>query len=505
MSGASNGGALSLAPPQTITFNEIPYNIQVPGNYAEIKPNYSQAGLQSYPAKQLIVAQMRATGTGVANTVYPIYSAAQALALFGVGSIAADMATYFILGNPWTQLFMIGVEDAAGAVAATAAVTVAGTATDAGTLALYFGGQRMAVPVSAGDTLEIVSASVQATFDELINPVFFQTGGPSGLTAYSFNNKGTLGNGYDIRLNAQIGDVTPPGLTITITPFGNGATDPTIIAAVTAIGSDWYTDIAMCWNDENNVGVLEAALLATYNAMTAQGSHAYRAGVGTPGALQAAQAGFNSKFDSFIGIQNPMQPSWVWAAALAAQASFALANDPSRQLRSLVLTGIIAPAPADRFTDAERNILLMAGISTFITLSDGTVALERVVTENLTDANGVASTAWHDIMTPRTMTRIRYDWDIYVGLLYPRNKLSVDGSTAAEYDPTVVTPSRLKASWAGRSKVYARLGWLQNTSVTAQQSYFTIDSTDKNRVDCRLQVDIIGNLMILASSLEFQA
>ena len=144
-------------------------------------------------------------------------------------------------------------------------------------------------------------------------------------------------------------------------------------------------------------------------------------------------------------------------------------------------------------------------MSTFTVAVDDTVQLERVVTENTTDANGIPSQAWHDIMVPATMSRIRYDWIGYVSLVYPRNKLAPDGSLAAEYDGTVVTPKRMRGAWAGRCRVYAENGWIVNTAATVAASTFVIDSNDPNRMNSRQQVNLIGNLMILAGDLEFAA
>ncbi len=499
----SFGGALAPAATQTISFSEIPYNIQVPGTYYEVRPNFSQAGLLSYPARALIIAQMLSTGTAAPNTPNPIFSPSQALGLFGNGSIAGQCAAAFIAANPYLPLDVIGVSDATGAVAATASVTIAGAATQAGTLALYFGGKRVAVPVNAGDALATVSTNLQDTYGDLTSPPFSQASGAAGVMEYTFLNKGTLGNGYDIRLNAQPGDVTPPGLTVTITPFSGGATDPTIAAALAKISSAWYTDVFIPFNDPTNVQALESVAAQRYTALGKMDVHVYRAISGTPATMQTAQASYNSQFASVLGVQNPLEPTWVWGASFAGVSSYNLANDPSRQLRDLALPGVTAPASEDILTLTERNILLGAGISTFDVQSDGTVTLERVVTENLTSSEGVPDKSWHDIMVPKTMSRIRYDWVGYVSLTYPRNKLADDGTLAAEFDPTVVTPSRLQSSWAGRSRVYAELGWIEHSTALAKQAVFTRDLSDPNRVNARQQVQIIGNLMVLAGSLEF--
>ena len=108
-------------------------------------------------------------------------------------------------------------------------------------------------------------------------------------------------------------------------------------------------------------------------------------------------------------------------------------------------------------------------------------------------------------MTPQVMSRIRYDWRNYLSLTYPSNKLADDGSVAAEYDDTVVTPARMRGSWAARCKLYERQGWIENSATTVAASVFVRDATDRNRMNARQQIRIIGNLMVLAGALEFQA
>ncbi len=112
-----------------------------------------------------------------------------------------------------------------------------------------------------------------------------------------------------------------------------------------------------------------------------------------------------------------------------------------------------------------------------------------------------------------TLSRIRYDWNSYVSLLYPRAKLTDDEDSAAfatnvgddeEPGSSVVTPRRMHASWAGRCRRYGDLVWIQNVEATIKQSAFQRSSSDKNRLESRQQINIVGNLMVLAGSLEFQ-
>ncbi len=497
-------GTNAPTPPQVINFNEIPNNIEVPGTYVEIHPNYSQSGLTAYTAKALIIGQMLAAGTAQPNVAYPLYAVAQAENLFGVGSIAAQMAAAFIAANPYIAVDIMGVADAVGAAKASQTLTVAGAATAAGTLAVYVQGVRVPVAVNAGDTAAVVAGNLLTALQgtQGLESSASDLGAVITLTAL---HGGTLGNSLDLRVNYQPGDTTPAGLTVAITAMAGGATDPSVGAALNTIAASWYSDIVMCWVDATNVGLLEAALESRYNAMSKLDAHAYGALGMTYGAGLANQTTLNSRFRSVLLMQNPPQPAWMWAASFAGVCSYYMAQDPSRQLRGLAMPGMLAPARADRFDWTERNLLLADGISTFDVEIDGTVALEKVVTEHLTDAGGVPTVAWHDIMAPKVASRIRYDWISYMALVYPRNKLADDNTVAAEYDTGVATPRRVKNSWAGRSMLYEQYGWIENSQASAQQSYFVRDLTSRNRLNCRLQYTRIGNLMVEAVSLEFQA
>ena len=116
--------------------------------------------------------------------------------------------------------------------------------------------------------------------------------------------------------------------------------------------------------------------------------------------------------------------------------------------------GIVGPRPGDRRTDAEEELLLEAGGTTFHVTRTGAVVLQRVVSSYLISDAGVADPAFHDIMEIKLATRIRHDWHLYFALTYPSNKLTDDGSLASQYDPTIVTPGRGKGSYAARMQLF---------------------------------------------------
>ena len=494
--------------PQNIAFNEIPLDWRNPGVYIEVRANYSSVGLLPYPARALIIGQKLAGSLGLPLVASQLTRAEQAQALFGQGSIAADMASDWLTANPTSQVSILALADAGGSTKAVGSFVISGSPTANSTQYFYVAGRRVRMTINSGDTLAIITANVLAAFAAMSGsntlPVV-ATSAVAGTITLTARHGGVAANDIDLRTVLLDGDADTPGLTITVTPMSGGATNPDITPAISAIASDWYTHIVMPFNDSANMAVFNAELERRFGAMVRLDAHGFTAFKGTLGACGSFTAGMNGRLLSLIGGKNLVTPPWRWAGTLGAVAMFRLVADPGRQLRGIALPGMIGPAPADRFMDSEMDIQLRQGFSTFRVTADGAVVLERVITTYRTTPLGVPDTAWLDIMTPQVMSRIRYDWRNYLSVNYPNSKLADDGSVAAEYEDTVVTPTRMRGSWAGRSKLYERQGWIENSAVTSAASIFVRDTTDRNRMNARQQVRIIGNLMVLAAALEFQA
>lgn len=488
---------------QTLTFEEIPYDWRAPGTYVEVRPSYRNLGLVGFPARALLIGQKLAGGSAPPAVPQRITRADQAPALFGAGSVAAEMAEAFRAANQTTDLFVVALADPSGDAAA-GSIVLSGSPSAAGAIAVYIGGRRVAVTVAAGAALADIAAALRAAIDAV--PAMPVVAGGSGATVtLTAKHVGVVGNAIDVRLNRLAGEATPLGLTATVTQPAGGTGSPDIATVLTAIAAEWFTDIACAWTDTANLNALTADLGARYQAMGPQDAHAYIGLRGTFGALSAAGAARNSPHLSIIGADASPSSPWAWAASLCGVAAFHLANDPARQLRSLALPGLIAPDPAKRFTLLEQDLLLRDGISTFDVNADGTVRLSRVISTYQTSPLAVEDEAWLDITIPKTMSRIRYDWSSYITLLYPRHKLADDGSPAAEYSDAVVTPRQMHGAWAARSALYERRGWIEDAARTAGESVFVRDEDDRNRMNARQIVRVIGNLMVLAASLQFEA
>ncbi|MQT14388.1 phage tail sheath subtilisin-like domain-containing protein [Segnochrobactrum spirostomi] len=492
-----------------IAFDEIAYDIYKPGTQLEVAPRYDRKGLVEYPARGLLVVQQLASGTAIPGQKYQITRPEQGTVLFGAGSIGEAMVKAWKRTNRTTPLYAVGMLDAASATASTSTLTITGTATAGGVIALYIDDQRIPVTITAGMTAAQAATAAAAAVTGYSVPLIVTATAATTVVTFTSKHKGECGNFIPIAHSRREGDAVPAGLTLALTAMSGGATNPTIQTVYDAYNAEWFTDWVAPWVDATNLTATAAEMAERYIASARRDAHFYTASAGTFAALTTLAGLSNSPFITILGLNGSNSAPWRIAAAAAGLAAFQLANDPARQLRGLTLAGISAPLAPSRFLDDEWELLLRAGITSLISNDDGTVAIDRMVTTYKTNSAGVPDRRTYlDVMIPKTMSRIRYDWRVYVSLLYPRHKLADDGSRAAANADAVVTPGRLLATWGGRCTLYEDRGWIEGSSGsggTTAMAVFERDGDDRNRVNSRQPVTIIGNMMVLAGRLEFFA
>ncbi len=496
----------------TIDFVEIPSNLQVPGTYVEIDAEYDAQGLLPFPAAACLLAPIAPTGTIAPLVPTPVYSAQQAASLLGANGIGAAAAAAFLAANAMVPLSVVGISPGGAASAASWVVTPSFTASltgQPGTLAFYIGGVQVPVTVTPGvDTVATICTNLAAAINAALLPVT-ATASATTVTITAID-KGTIANALDMRVNLNAGDILPggatagvPNLAIGIVPTA-GLTTPNLATAFAAFPSTWFTHFICPWFDSASLTAVEAEMDRRFKAMAALRARAFSAGSASSLTnLVALASGQNSKHTTLFALQNEPTPPWIVAATYAAVASFALVNDPARQLRGLILPGVVAPASVDILTEEERQTLYTSGLASGTVGKDGLVRIDRAVTTYQFADGNIPDDTWRDIMTSEAAARISYDWAAYTAVAYPRNKMAADGSLAAEYDPTIITPRRRSGAWAARSRLYEQLGWIQNSAATAAASVFYLDPSNPNRMDEELRYQLIGNAMIFAAQMRF--
>src|SRR5438094_374922 len=144
----------------TIPFANIPSNIRVPLFYAEV--NNSLANSASLNQRALIIGQITAAGTGVANVPVISQGVSDAATIGGPGSMLHLMTQAYRANDTFGEVWYLPLADDGAAVAATGTflVTVAPTAN--GTLYLYVAGVRIAVPVLSTQTTAQIATTISA-------------------------------------------------------------------------------------------------------------------------------------------------------------------------------------------------------------------------------------------------------------------------------------------------------------------------------------------------------
>ncbi len=190
--------------------------------------------------KVLIVGQML-TGTAVAGELQQnVNTVGGEDALFGIRSHVAGMVREFRRINKDTQVDVIGLADGAG-TAATAVITIVGTATEDNTLVVNLGSGRQhsfSIDVLTGDDATAVADAVTAAAAlDLDSP--FTVANVAGVITATAENLGTLANSWAAQVVGNVAGVVP---TIT-SGWASGATDPVLTTLFDPVANIRYNTV----------------------------------------------------------------------------------------------------------------------------------------------------------------------------------------------------------------------------------------------------------------------
>lgn len=491
-----------------VTFNQIPANLRAPLFYAEI--NAGQSPYQG-PSRLLLIGQRTAAGSMAANTIARLDGDAQALA--GPGSQLAEMALWARQNHPFGEIWLGALADPAG-VAATKTVTVeAGIAGNAGTAVLYVCGERVEVAVGAADTTTNIAANIasaiNAGYVKFGRSLTFPYTASAALAVVTLTarNLGVLGSKLSVEKDL-IGDEGSLQQYLTIADGVAGTGTPalgTLLAALGDIEFDW---IAAPYADTTSLDAIKTFLDATsgrWSPLQQIYGHYVSALFDTYSNLAAAGAARNDPNASVMGVVNSPSPPWRWAAALGAQ----VARDKnlggevdqayriSQPLQTIELVGILPPK--DRlnwFSVTQRNNLYQDGISGFRVLIDKTVLIDRVITTHQTNAYSQPDITWLSVETRAQMVYFVRYMKQRITQTYGRMALASDG---AEGRPGIVTPKMIKAECVHAYKELEAGGLVEKSELFAQ-SLIVERSSDPNRVNAYLPIDVVNQFNVFAAN-----
>lgn len=486
----------------SISFNSIPVNLRIPGQFIEYDNSRAVQGTPAMPKKALLIGLRRSTGTVAENVPVQVPSASDAEVFFGHGSQLAQMVEKFKAANAYTELWAIAMDEEAGGVAATGTYTLAGTATEDGAIYTYIGGERIVTAVSSGDAADTVDDNVAADVTTYLTTSNLPVSAAAAASVMTVTclHKGTCGNDIKLEINRGDGETTPAGLTNTIVAMASGATDPSLSGPIAVFSDEWYTTIVSALADDTNMDLLEAELLTRWGPMVMRDGHAFIGVTDTLANMTTAGNARNSQFTTLMGGGESPTPHWIWAAVAAAVDE--AEPDPARPRQTLLLPGCVAALSADRLTASERNTLLTDGVATHSIGTDGSCYVERLITTYQTNALGLPDPSYLDICTMRTLAYLRYSVRSRIALRFPRHKLADDGTLIPPGQP-VATPSIIR----GELLALFRDEW--EGEVTEGFEQFKTDlvvernSSDVNRVDVKMSPDLMNQFRVLAGQIQY--
>lgn len=484
-----------------ISFNSIPANNRLPFVFVEFDNANAVQGpaLQAYRA--LMLGQKLSGGTAPANTPVRVTSVAQAKTLFGDGSMLHHMAEKWFANNKSTELWVIPLDDNGAGVKASGTLTFTGPATAAGAINLYVAGRKISVAVAVSDTATAIAAAVAAAINA--KPYLGITAvAAMGVVTMSYVHKGIMGNEVDVRLNYFEGEALPAGVGCTIVALASGTLNPSLTAAISAMGDTQYHIIAFPYTDAQSLTDFETELTSRFGPTRQIDGVAFAAKNANFSGLTSLGDSRNSPHVSISHCyKHPSHPA-QFAAAVASVAALYGNVDPARPFQTLPIAGELPALEQDRFTNEERNLLLFDGIATNIVDAGGVIRLERLITTYQENPLGADDVSYLDVTTMLTLSYLRYDFRNYFLLKYPRHKLADDG-TRFGAGQAVITPAVGRAEAIAKFRQWEELGLVENFDQFKAELIVERNLTDRNRLDFLLPPDIINQLITVAAKISF--
>lgn len=487
----------------TISFNQVPSAIRVPFLYAEFDNTKAIQGPTNQPYRVLMIGPKTAAGSAADESVTLISSgAAEADALFGQGSLLAHMAKAYREVNTFQELHCLAVDDDGSSVAATGSLEITAVPTKSGTLAFYIAGKRVSIGVTASQTTDSVAAAiiaaVTADADLLVSAAV--DGGNSSLVNFTANNKGITGNDIDMRFNYQSDDATPEGLTSTLVAMAGGTGQPDLSTALADLDDKQYIILVSAFNDSGNREEIEQELEDRFGPLRQNDGYCFYYKTGTLGELVTFGSGLNSQFTVMHRAGGPEHG----ASQISRKAGVVCAAgeiDPARPFQNLQISGMLAEDESERLSLEDRNTLLFNGIATDKIVS-GDVFIERVITSYQQNAAGAADTSYLDLNTLLTLSYLRYDWRNYMLGKYPRHKLANDGTAFSE-GQAVMTPGLGKSEAIKKFRQWELDGLVEGADQYKEDLIVERNSSDPNRLDFLLPPDLINQLRVIGTQIQF--
>lgn len=487
-----------------MTFTKIPATHAVPGHYVEITGTGATPGFALKPFRCLVIGQH---GKGAGNAPnggnpFRAFSASEVTDLAGRGSMLAHMAEAWFAANRTTEVWFVGLDDAAAAVQATSTITVTASAAAAGVLWLYIGGRQLKVSVAESDDANTIAAAIDAAVTADLD-LAVTSGVFTNVVTLTARNGGAAGNDLRVFANLFEGEATPAGVTLAIVQPSGGVANPDISGVWPLIPATQYDVVSMPYTDTPNLASLKAETDLRFDPLNPLYMYGVSCAQDTVANLLALGAARNDEHVSVFGIQNSPAPTWELAAGAAAQMAAGAESHPAPPFLGRALPGRIPPQPVDQFSSTEQDGLLKDGIATFQTVS-GELQIQRAVSLRQKTDGGAPTTAWRDANNHFLLAFMGWDW--------PRRLESnlqgcVIGDDGKQYAPglKVLTPTGLRDMGGGILTLWGENAILEDVDAAVASLQVVRNGNEPGRLDVFVDVNLSNGLHITATQLRYTA
>lgn len=486
-------------------FNSIPNNIRIPFMAVEFDSSRAQQGPSLLSYKALIIGQKSASGTWTANQFYRVTNVNQVIAGAGRGSMLHRQYLAWSAVNNSTECWIGVLADDGAGVAASGTILVTGTATAAGTIPLYMGGEPVPVSVALGDTAAGIATKIAAAINANLDlPLGTATVSTATVTV-PFKHKGVVGNAYDMSAVYADGEAMPPGVSLTFTAMASGTTNPVLTTLIANMANLWFHIWTHPYTDATSLTAIETELARRNGPMVQYQGFAITSMTGNFAAHTSLGGGRNSQHSSIVAQPgpNPLTPPMEFAAEAAGLIAYYAAIDPAAPLQSLAFVRAKAPRETDQWSPDERNLFLFDGISTTIRVAGGGVQFNRAISTYQVSASGADDTAYLDATTVLTLLYLRYSFRNHIQLRHPRSKLANDDVKIAA-GQKVITPKIGKAEAVAWFEDMAELLLVEGIDQFKRDLTCTRSLTDPNRLEWYLPPDLVNQFVVGAAQIGFR-
>lgn len=489
----------------SVSFNSVPGSTLVPLFYAEM--NNEAAGTAQESAPALLLGHVGSEASIPMNSLALMPSADYARQVCGAGSQLARMVEAYRATDPFGELWVIAVPEAAGTAAAVS-LTVTGEASEGGTVSLYVGRRRVQAAVATGDDAAAVAESLTIAINADVT-LPFSAQAQDGVVTLTARHKGLSGNAIPVALNfygSGGGEVLPAGVQIAVAAKTAGTGAPDLSGAIAAMGDEPFDYIALPFSDVASLNAMATEMNDTsgrWSYARQLYGHLYSAQIGTLSALVAAGDLLNQQHITLAGYEPETQsPADELAASRTARAAVFLRNDPARPTQTGELVGMLPAPKGKRFTMTEQQTLLTHGVATAY-VENGVLRIQRDVTTWKKNAWGVADNSYRDSETLHTSAWVLRKLRSTISGKYGRHKLANDG-TRFGAGQAIVTPAVIKGELLATYRQMERAGVVENYELFKQYLVVERDASDPNRLNVLYPPDYINQLRVFAVVNQFR-